>query len=309
MGGSGGFFNWGRGSIRDRVDHANQDAEASGFGTQVAELFSDYLKNFNDRDVAQVRERLDQIKELIADHTDEALEQNFGGSVAKHTYVEGLSDIDALLILNNTQVECDPETAKATIADALGQRLPGGCEVRTGELAVTVTYPDGQEIQLLPAVRKDDGGLRIQSATRPNAWSHINPAGFQKALTKTNQECGGKLIPTIKLVKAINGALPEGQQLSGYHIESLAISAFRSYAGTCSTTAMVKEFFRQAPDLVRQPIRDRTGQSVHVDDYLGAENSAQRQQASQTLSRIHRRMQTATAAGDLDGWRDLFEGN
>ncbi len=46
---------------------------------------------------------------------------------------------------------------------------------------------------------------------------------FQQALTKRNQQCGGKLVPTIKLAKAINGQLPANQALSGYHMESLAI--------------------------------------------------------------------------------------
>jgi hypothetical protein len=161
---------------------------------------------------------------------------------------------------------------------------------------------------LLPAIKNDDGGLKIQSARRGDAWSHIKPKGFQQALTKRNQECSGKLIPTIKLAKAINGVLPEARQLSGYHIESLAIAAFRNYQGPKSTSAMVREFFRKAPELVKQPIKDSTGQSIHVDDYLGPAGSAQRESVSQTLSRIERRMQTATAARDVDGWRDLFEG-
>lgn len=126
MGGSGGFRNWGHRTIQSRVDTANQDAQAAEFESSIGELFADYLKNYNDRDTTLVKDRLDKIKELIADHTDETVDQNFGGSVSKNTYVDGLSDIDALLILNNTQMERSPEQAKTTIAQALADRLPAG---------------------------------------------------------------------------------------------------------------------------------------------------------------------------------------
>jgi len=309
MGGSGGGWGfWKPINVGARVAAVDRDAEASRFDVEVSELLADYLQNFNDRDIALVRERLDALKEMIADDIEETIDQNFGGSVAKHTYVDGLSDIDALLILNGTKLETSPEAAKRDIADALSRRLSAACQVTVGRLAVTVRYPDGMEIQLLPAIKKDGGGLKIQSARRADSWSHINPKGFQAGLTKRNQEFGGKLVPAIKLIKAINGALPEAKQLSGYHIESLAIAAFRGYKGPKNTAAMVREFYRKSPGLVMQPMKDKTGQSVHVDDYLGPGGSSLRQAASSTLARIDRRLQAATASRDLDGWRDLVEG-
>lgn len=53
------------------------------------------------------------------------------------------------------------------------------------------------------------------------------PENFQMALSERNEQCGGKLVPTIKLAKAVIGSLPEKQRLTGYHVESLAIAAFR----------------------------------------------------------------------------------
>jgi len=309
MGGSGGGWGyWPPINLAPRIASVGEQAEAARFESEVSDLLRDYLQNFNNRDTASVRDRLDEVKELIADDIADTIDQNFGGSVAKHTYVDGLSDIDTLVILNGTELASSPQKARERVSAILAERLGPGCDVSVGRLAVTVKYSDGMEIQLLPAIKKDDGGLKIQSARRQDRWSHVNPRGFQQALTKRNQECSGKLVPTIKLVKAINGALPEAKQLSGYHIESLAIAAFRNYQGPRNTSAMMREFFSKAPDLVKQPIKDSTGQSVHVDDYLGPASSARRLAASQTLSRIERRIQTATAARDLDGWRDLFEG-
>jgi hypothetical protein len=114
------------------------------------------------------------------------------------------------------------------------------------------------------------------------------------------------LVPTIKLAKAINGTLPEAQRLSGYHMESLGIEAFRGYQGDTTTSAMLPVFFERARELVLSPIRDRTGQSVHVDDYLGPANSPARVAVSHIMDRIARRMRNATAAGSTAQWRSMF---
>jgi hypothetical protein len=157
----------------------------------------------------------------------------------------------------------------------------------------------------LPVRRSDDGSLHVPSS-RTSGWSKIEPEGFQKALTDCNQKCANKVVPTIKLAKAINGTLPEAQQLSGYHIESLAIKVFREYEGPKTTVAMLPAFFQKAKDFVLSPIKDSSGQSVHVDGYLGDANSNERVVASHVLGRLEKRMRNASAAGSVAQWRALF---
>ena len=137
--------------------------------------------------------------------------------------------------------------------------------------------------------------------------SEINPENFQAALTERNNECGNKLVPVIKLAKGIIATLPEAQRLSGYHVESLAISAFRGYDGPKTVSAMLPTFFEKAKDLVLAPIKDRTGQSINVDSYLGPENSPERLSAGHILDRLGRRMRNATAAGSKDQWLAMFD--
>jgi hypothetical protein len=134
----------------------------------------------------------------------------------------------------------------------------------------------------------------------------MDPAKFQEALTRRNQECGNKLVPTIKLAKAILGMLPESQRLSGYHVESLAIAAFKGYEGERTTAQMLPHFISRATDLVLSPITDSTGQSIHVDGYLGPAHSPERLRASHLLDRIYKRMRMATVAESEAQWRDLF---
>jgi hypothetical protein len=172
-------------------------------------------------------------------------------------------------------------------------------------MAVTVEYDDGMTIQLLPAIKDADGRLHVPSS-RQDGWSRINPAAFSEALIRHNQQCGNKLVPTIKLAKAINGTLPEAQRLSGYHMESLGIAAFRDYDGEKTTTVMLPVFFERARELVLSPIRDTTGQSVHVDEYLGPANSPERVAISHVMGRIARRMRNAAAAGSTAQWRSMF---
>ena len=308
MGGSGGTF--GREtpqSLRDRVRRAEERAQGAASEAEVARTLGELLGNYNGRDTQLVRERLTDLKDALEGTIDGTVDQIFGGSVAKHTYVDGLSDIDSLVIVNETDLEDkSPQAALEHMKKSLeGGEITDAISVNHGRMAVTVEYGDGMTIQLLPAIKDADGRLHVPSS-RQDGWSRIEPAAFSEALARHNQQCENKLVPTIKLAKAINGTLPEAQRLSGYHMESLGIAAFRNYDGDKTTTAMLPVFFERARELVLSPIRDTTGQSVHVDEYLGPANSPERVAISHVMGRIARRMQNATAAGSTAQWRSMF---
>ena len=309
MGGSGGggaFVNRSPGELRDIVRRAEDKTTVAAFETELASTLGDLLGSYNARDVETVRERLDVVKNALQKSIEGSFDQLFGGSVAKHTYVDGLSDIDSLIMINDSELEGkDPQQVLVRIERVLSKKLGSDATISHGRMAVTIDYGDGMIIQLLPAVKAKDGHIQVPSS-RHDGWSKINPLTFQDALTRRNNECAGKLIPTIKLAKAIVGQLPEAQRLSGYHMESLGIAAFRAYSGDKTTVAMLPTFFERARDLVLSPIKDSTGQSVHVDGYLGRMNSEARQVVSHVLGRLARRMRNATAAGSAAQWRALF---
>jgi hypothetical protein len=309
MGGSGGSFGSGynpRDIAKQVRDDEKRNLNDTEFNIRLGDLFGELLGDFNNRDTEGVRRRLDDILDKLGDETDAKLDLIFGGSVAKRTYVDGLSDIDCLVVLNGTDLEkAGPHAARDQLAKTLAAELAGEATVSAGQLAVTITYTDGMEIQLLPAVRTEVG-VKIPSARTEGRWSEIDPGKFQEGLTKYNKLCGNKLIPTIKLAKAVIAQLPEASKLSGYHVESLAIDAFRNYTGTMTTAAMLPHFFEHAKERVLRPMTDRTGQSLHVDGYLGNADSPERQIASHILSRLAKRMSNATAASSLPQWKDLF---
>ena len=135
--------------------------------------------------------------------------------------------------------------------------------VTTGDLAVTVKYADGTEMQLLPAI-KPKSGIRMADPGA-NTWSTVvHPDRFGKKLTQINQRNDKKVIPTIKLAKGLiaHSVRSDRDQISGYHVESLAIEAFRNYRGSHDLKSMLRHFNDFASGEVMQPIKDPTGQSA-----------------------------------------------
>jgi hypothetical protein len=305
-GGGGAFVHRSPEELRDQVRKAEDKTTIAAFQADLSRMLGELLGAYNGRDSKTAGDRLDEVKSALEGEIDGTFDQLFGGSVAKHTYVDGMSDIDSLILINETELaDASPQAALGRIENTIRRRLGNQAAVEHGRMAVTVDYGDGMVIQLLPAIRTKRGELRVPSSRR-DGWSTINPVAFQEVLTRRNQECAGKLVPTIKLAKAICGQLPEAQRLSGYHMESLAIAAFRKFAGEKTTTAMLPVFFDRAQALVLSPMRDSTGQSVHVDAYLGPANSDARLAASHLLGRLARRIRNATAAGSMAQWRALF---
>lgn len=308
MGGSGGGTFSGRSpeDLREWARKAEDKAGGAAFSAELASLLGALLANFNDRDVEAVNKRLADLKSALSDSLEGSFDHLFGGSVAKHTYVDGLSDIDSLVLIDGSELaDSLPATVLAKMSKILSKHLGSAATVSHGDMAVTIEYKDGMVVQMLPALRTNNGLVKVPSS-RTEGWSKIDPIKFQDALTKRNGECGNKLVPTIKLAKAIVGQLPESHRLTGYHVESLAIAAFKDYRGQKTTVGMLPQFFESAKELVLSPIRDRTGQSVHVDDYLGGANSEQRQALGHVLGRVARRIRNASSAGSTDQWRELF---
>ncbi len=108
-------------------------------------------------------------------------------------------------------------------------------------------------------------------------------------------------MPTIKLAKGILSALPEKRQLSGYHVEVLAVKVFEGYKEKKTPTDMLRHFFDKVPEALRRPIGDVTGQiDVTPDEYLGPAKSVQREIVADAVDRIARRIRNADGARSVD---------
>jgi predicted nucleotidyltransferase len=307
MGGSGGGGSYRfnpsdlsklREEAQARLKRSRVDADANAF-------LQHELVDINDRDTNLVDERLSAVEEALKGTLHEFDRVMFGGSVSKHTYVDGLSDIDSLVVLDPSVAGDDaPEQVRARLADSLRRKLDMGDvqDISTGRLAVTVKYNDGMEVQLLPAVERADS-IAISSPDG-KTWAQINPKEFTDKLTYTNSKQGKTVVPAIKLAKAIIAeTLPESLRPSGYHVEALAVAAFDGYEGPRTPKAMIQRFFEAASAGVVSPIQDATGQSRYVDESLGSAGSAERRNLARALGHIAKRIQHADS---VDEWRGLL---
>ena len=305
MGGSGGGGYFARRTpdeVKAELRKEEKRTANQAFDTDIAETLGDLLSDANDRDTKTTADALADVKKALEKEIEGSIDSSFGGSVRKRTYVEGLSDVDTLAILREPSLASQtPQSVLDYFEKRVRADLPDW-EVSRGKLSITIRK-DGAEIQILPAIKKG-GTTKIPSA-RGDRWSDIKPEAFFRKLSETNTKYGGKVVPVIKLAKIINARQPESLQLSGYHLESLAIEAFKGYNGLLNPKAMLVHFVERSKVLVLAPIKDKTGQSVHVDDYLGPTNNASRKAVSAALDRIYRQMKNADVQRSRDMWLEL----
>jgi hypothetical protein len=280
-------------------------AKSEQFESDVAGLLGEILASANDRNKDAVAIHLQEIRNALAKEIDGSVDLLFGGSVSKKTYVDGISDVDALVVLNNSELATlSPKEVCDYFLTRLRERF-AATDVSPDGFALDVRFRD-VTVQVVPVIRQGEDFLLPNSSC--TSWSYVRPKAFTDALTAVNKACGNKVVPTIKLSKALMASLPDARRISGYHTELLATQLFSAYDGPLTPKAMVQHFFAHAPQLIREPTRDPTGQTPFVDDHLGPAQSVERLTIADSLDRIGRRLRNADGAQSVEQWRDLFDG-
>lgn len=273
--------------------------------SEVNSLLLKELTSINDRDTEQINSYLESIRTALGDRIAQVDRLLFGGSVAKHTFVDGLSDIDALVLLSEMSLSgSTPDRVIRSFAQSLREVLPRGNveAIREGSMAVTVRYLDGTEIQLLPAITVGNSVAIPSSDGR--TWSTVNPSSFATELTRVNQRQGNGVVPAIKLAKSILSSKLGDSAPSGHHVEALAVAAFREYSGRMTPMEMLTHLIADASKRVLTPISDITNQTRYVDNVLGARNSRERRSLSRSLTTLAKRMENAHSVAD---WREILD--
>jgi len=293
---------------KPNFEEVEKIATKSGFYSGLNGKMGDLLSNYNNRDIEQIQKHLDAIKKKLESEIEgKGLDLLFGGSIAKHTYVDGLSDLDMLVKLNRSDLaKLRPEEVLKYFKEKLEERFPKS-EVKMGDLAVSVLFKStGLEIQLLPSV-KTATGFRIADPETKNWSKVIKPFKFANELTEVNQNNNKNVVPIIKLFKPINEKAPQDIKMSGYHTEALAIDIFKDYSGEKTYSKMLTYFCQKAQKRVLKPIGEITGQSEYIDSKFGTANSILRKKLSSYLERITMKMKLATSNSSIDDWRQILE--
>jgi hypothetical protein len=301
--GSGAFWEKAPQDIAQQIRDLESKAQSQEYESSVASYLGDILAQANDRDVDAVAGHLDAIRDALGKDIDGSVDLMFGGSVAKRTYVAGVSDVDALVVINGSDLaDLSPSAVCEYIEKRLRERF-SLTSVTPDGFAIDVKFSD-VTVGLVPVIRRGDDYLL--PSTRKDDWSRVRPRRFTDALTEVNKRNANKVVPTIKLAKVLMDSLPEARRVRGYHTELLATQIFAAYQGPVTPKAMLHHFFASAPALIRTPTPDPTGQTPFVDSHLGPANSVERLMIADSVDRIGRRLRNADSAGSLDQWRDLF---
>ena len=148
-------------ALRARLRQAESDTESDLYDAAAEKVIGEKLAEFNDRDSDRIGAILQDVARELGEEFEMAIDLRFGGSVSKNTYVNGLSDVDALVLIHRSDVgNKTPAEIRTLFAECLRARF-GRDSVREGELAVTLSIAD-HEIQLLPAI-KGNRGYKIAS--------------------------------------------------------------------------------------------------------------------------------------------------
>src|SRR6266849_5145954 len=109
--------------LQDLIRQTQEETEQKRLDTNVNEYLQQLLVRLNERNPEKIQEYIDEIAGILGEH-QEIERFLFGGSVAKHTFVDGLSDVDALVILEaSVEGERGPEEMRQVLYDTLRQNL------------------------------------------------------------------------------------------------------------------------------------------------------------------------------------------
>ena len=270
-------------------------------GDEFNRYCEDLLVRYNRRNTQATTRCIEELCGFFRQRGD-MVQTMFGGSVRRGTYVNGLSDVDVLLMVDESSLaNRRPSDVIGYVRDTITRCLPHNTVI-AGNLAVTVHYSGGTEIQVLPALRTRGGGVRI-AEPGATSWSNVvRPDNFASKLAEVNQARHGRVVPTIKLAKAMFDCYIRrpSRKITGYHMESLAIEAFTDYAGPQGHRTMLTHLFGNSIKQVMTPIVDSTGQSRCVDEYLGPAGSKPRQRSSTHFDQMRARVRASRTRRELD---------
>lgn len=279
--------------------------EANSSKVSINELLEGFVKDMqiSKEQLEMIRSNVEKILLELKKYDIDVEDISWEGSFSKKTYVEGLSDIDFIISLgtyseSGFEYKENSKLALEKLKDIVSKRFPN-TEVKVGNMAVTVTFSDGTELQFLPGFKYYEG-YSIPDP-KSNGWITTFPKRFKDKLTDANQKLNGKFKPIIRLIKNLFDK--NGIELSSYHIENLALSVLKDYKGPYTYSAMLLGFLNGAKVEIGGKLPDISEQSRYVDDYLGDAGSPTRKAYARKIKAIEAKLLNY----NREDWNDSFE--
>jgi hypothetical protein len=161
----------------------------------------------SEQDLAKRRHT--EIRDVVADAWQ--LEDHFlTGSYRRQTKTKRLRDVDVFVVIDSNGPQAGlrqkgPATLLAELKEILDQKYDS---VVIDQMACTIHFGDDEEIMsfdVVPAFKRKGGGWEIPDTER--GWIATNPKRHHELTTQKNDDCDGKFVPFVKMVKGANREL------------------------------------------------------------------------------------------------------
>ena len=228
------------------------------------------------------------------------------GSYDRHTKTKKLKDVDIFVVI-------DPEGPQANLADGTGRAavraladiLSTRWSVTTDDNVALISYSDEEvaSYEIAPVFAVTDGYLIPNGST----WMRTNPSVHADLVTSKNTELGGKFVPLVKMIKAVNRQHDEPVTPS-FLLEVMALQLIEPAVTTYREE--LSYFFAAAVD----GIYDMWPDPAHLGDNVDASMVySDRQQVSEKFRQWQLIAENALRLEDrgdesaaVEEWRKLF---
>jgi SMODS domain-containing protein len=285
----------------------------------LAATFQAYLSSLEltDRERADASAQQVALRDRLRLRLAGVVDSRLVGSYRRGTAIRPLKDIDVFVVLDARQHRRDVPEGPLRL-------------LQTIERALRASYPDHQPRTQGRSVNIGFSGTAIAydivaafaptwtgaADTEPpyyeipdrrvSTWIRTNPAKHREACIAANERAGGMLNGLIKAVKHWNRA--NGKPLSGFHIEVMSYSAFRSKPG--DPRAGLRDLLQHLANTVQSACSDPAGLGPAIDADLTSQERTHARNLLQRAAQVAQGAVDAERKGDGDAaitlWRSLL---
>lgn len=204
----------------------------------------------------ELKDRL-SIMEEVESSGDEDIYTFLTGSYKRGTIIRPPKDVDFFIVLKKDDYN-DFSPAEvlnllyAVVVDIFPEKEEKSIRIQTH--SITIDYENGFGIDVIPAF-EDGENYRIPHVPKDDEdWLISNPKIHTELMQKANEITEGKLISTVKLIKAWKRDVckPKGIKVRSFHLEMLALELLGDKKIESYQKALA-EFFKISISYLQEP--------------------------------------------------------
>lgn len=276
----------------------------------VTEMFSDFLNNIkiDNADTISLRygEITSSLNKAFRDSESKTANSLQVGSYGRWTAIKGISDLDMLYIMPDSQWEKYKNGGQSRLLtetkDAIKSRYPR-TDVRVDRLVVTVIYKDFH-IEVQPVFKQDDGSFKYPDTYNGGLWKITKPSEEIKAMKEFVAQKNKNLRRLCKMARAWKNK--HGVGMGGLLVDTLAHNFLRSTSDYDEKSFlyydfMSRDFFKYLSEL---PDQD------HYKALGSGQNVKVKKKFQRKANKAYELCLTAIKAGESDSanekWKKVF---